>query len=210
LIAYTIYFGSGQPGLSQFGLDGSGEILSVGDTGLDYTGCFFYDPHAEVAVFDDIFNVSSLTDDDQALHRKVAGYWSLMDGIDKVGGHGTHVSGSTSGNFIPELSERCGVAGLDRYNGMATGARILFADLQCNTEGGCSCGDHDWCPCRNKKEGKCPNDGFIYPPVHLGDGYLKPLYDLGARVNTNSWGSKCSSGGLCSFSDDSRVSGCVV
>jgi len=28
----------------------------------------------------------------------------------------------------------------------------------------------------------CPADGFLYPPPDLGHGYLKHLYDLGARV----------------------------
>ena len=30
------------------GLDGTGEVVGVGDTGLDTNSCFFYDPNVDV------------------------------------------------------------------------------------------------------------------------------------------------------------------
>ncbi len=90
-----------------------------------------------------------------------------MDAADAVGGHGTHVSGSVAGNAG-------GIGcppGLGRFDGMAPAARLLFADLQCNTPLGCGCGDRGFCPCAGERGGKCPSDGHLYPPDDLGHGY---------------------------------------
>jgi hypothetical protein len=89
---------------------------------------------------------------------------------------------------------------------MATQAKLLFVDLQCNTEGGCGCGGEDnaWCPCSEYEGGLCPANGFLYPPEDLAEHYLAPLYNLGARINTNSWGSDCATGDWCS-GDDSHT-----
>jgi hypothetical protein len=185
----------GVPGLSGVGLDGTGEIVSVGDTGLDFTSCFFFDKaHNVSAVANPFVNLSPA----HSHHRKLAGYWSLMDSQDKDGGHGTHVSGSVAGDASPAWSSRvCSEAMLSRYNGMAPKAKLFFVDLQCNTPEGCSCGTEAWCPCAHKRGGVCPADGFLYPPDDLRAHYLAPVYDAGARINTNSWGSDCSTGSWC-------------
>lgn len=78
----------GQPGLPdvQFlwskGLDGDGEVIGVGDTGIDYNHCAFYDANGTVP-----FNKV-----DMKSHRKIASYWTHADNKDVVNGHGTHVS----------------------------------------------------------------------------------------------------------------------
>lgn len=86
----------GIPGLEFVGLMGSGEIVSVGDTGLDYTTCFFNDADGNtVRAFEDPNEVGIVVGDVDAssavdpydafsaqAHRKVLGYWTLMDQSD--------------------------------------------------------------------------------------------------------------------------------
>jgi len=86
------------------GLDGSSQIIGVGDTGLDTKSCYFYDENN--AVGDG--------------HYKVVGYRGFAD-YEDTSGHGTHVCGSIAG--------RTQTAGYSDYNGMAPGAKLAFTDL---------------------------------------------------------------------------------
>jgi len=87
------------------GLDGAGEIVGVGDTGLDVKSCFFWDPNHNVGYE----------------HDKVIGYRGFAD-YEDTSGHGTHVCGSIAG--------RAGNgSGYEGYNGMAPGAKLAFTDL---------------------------------------------------------------------------------
>ena len=194
--------GVSRPGLSQFGLNGNGEIISIGDTGLDFEAPFFKDADERVEPFRNPFDTTQQNYLNEH-HRKVLGYWSLMDDRDYLAGHGTHVTGTALGDAHPAcrdfLTESCSIG---RFNGMAPAARVIFVDLQCNTPGGCACGgdnstDQTWCPCTDFSNSKCPHDQYLYPPEDLAFGYLAPLYALGARINSNSWGSSCSAGGWC-------------
>ena len=194
--------GASDPGLSSFGLNGNGEVVSVGDTGLDHTVAFFQDVSGEnVTMLKDPFFFNETNETSAVLnksHRKIIGYWPLMDARDYAGGHGTHVAGTVAG----AAGHACAIAGerqcsLARFDGMAPEAKLLFADLQCNTPDGCDCGWHEWCPCVDYPDGRCPSDQYLYPPDDLASGYLRPLYNLGARINSNSWGRGCPSGGWC-------------
>ena len=87
------------------GLDGEGEIVGVGDTGLDTKSCFFWDPDHDVG-----YN-----------HAKVIGYRGFAD-YEDTSGHGTHVCGSIAGRASND-------SGFESFNGMAPGSRLAFTDL---------------------------------------------------------------------------------
>jgi subtilase family serine protease len=89
------------------GLHGEGEIVGVGDSGLDHDMCFFRDPNGAPI---------------GPTHRKVVGYASLTDDYDGDMGHGTHVCGTVAGDQSP-------ITGASTANGMAPAARIFLTDL---------------------------------------------------------------------------------
>ena len=61
----NVHVVSGKPGMSAFGLSGVGELVAVGDTGLDSSACFFFDPDRNVTSFADPINATLSN------HRKV-------------------------------------------------------------------------------------------------------------------------------------------
>ena len=70
----------GVPSVWRRGLRGEGEIVVVGDTGLDHDHCMFHDPERPIP-----FNKID------PLHRKVVLYkeaWDNSDGGDHRDGHG--------------------------------------------------------------------------------------------------------------------------
>lgn len=89
------------------GLHGEGEIVGVGDTGIDYDMCFFRDPSGAPI---------------GPTHRKVVGYASYTDDYDGDMGHGSHVSGTVAGDQFP-------ITGSTAANGMAPAARLFMTDL---------------------------------------------------------------------------------
>ena len=66
--------------LWQHGLNGSGQIIGIGDTGVDYDNCFFRDPAYAAPTSN---------------HRKIVAYRTIGTARmgDSVNGHGTHTSG---------------------------------------------------------------------------------------------------------------------
>ncbi|MCM0082947.1 S8 family serine peptidase [Geomonas sp. Red32] len=90
-------------------LHGEGQIIGVGDSGLDYDMPWFRDPAGAPI---------------GPTHRKLAGYSSTYgDDYDAdTPGHGTHVCGTLSGDRTP-------VDGSATANGMAPKARIFLQDL---------------------------------------------------------------------------------
>ena len=64
-------------------INGEGQIVGVGDTGLDYYHCFFYDDKNDVP-----FQRNKRQSIPTPKHRKIAGYWTYMDGKDSPKGHG--------------------------------------------------------------------------------------------------------------------------
>jgi subtilisin family serine protease len=94
---------------------GAGEIIQLGDTGLDSDSCFFKDQQRQVPV-----NSVDL------LHRKIVTY-TLFDNADHgddVDGHGTHVGGSLVGSVENADSP------LREWGGMAPQAKVAFYDFK--------------------------------------------------------------------------------
>jgi subtilase family serine protease len=94
-------------GIWDKGLHGEGQIVGLGDSGLDYDMCYFRDPAGTPI---------------GPMHRKVAGYTPFVDDYDGNMGHGTHVSGIVAGDQAP-------ITGLGTANGMAPKARLYMQDL---------------------------------------------------------------------------------
>ncbi|KAN0042097.1 hypothetical protein ACTFIV_004656 [Dictyostelium citrinum] len=140
-------------------LRGKGQILSIADTGLDSSHCFFSDSKFPIP-----FNQVNQN------HRKVVTYITYHDNEDYVNGHGTHVCGSAAGT--PEDSSW----GISSFSGLATDAKIAFYDLSSGT-------------------------AEPTPPEDYSQMY-KPLYDAGARVHGDSWGSVSLQGYYGGYSDD--------
>ena len=78
------------------GITGKGQIVQVGDTGLDQYSCFFHDDDGVVATTAKSDIPDSMTTD--LTKRKVVQYAAWVDEGDYRHGHGTHVSGSVAGN----------------------------------------------------------------------------------------------------------------
>ncbi|MDH3329960.1 MAG: S8 family serine peptidase, partial [Desulfobulbaceae bacterium] len=89
------------------GIRGEGQIIGIGDTGLDYDMPWFHDPE----------NIPIGPE-----HRKVIGYTAYMDDYDGDFGHGTHVAGTIAGDRTP-------IDGLPDANGMAPKSRLFIQDI---------------------------------------------------------------------------------
>ena len=108
------------------GLDGQGQLVGVGDSGIDMDSCYFFDPEVPFATVGAsptgrrMFNSKS--------HRKVAAYNPIADPemLDRVG-HGTHVVGSIIGEKVGSRT--------DAATGVAPGARVAFMDLSRQADG---------------------------------------------------------------------------
>ncbi|KYR01793.1 ABC transporter B family protein [Tieghemostelium lacteum] len=92
------------------GIQGQGEIIGCGDTGIDMNHCFFYDPNQATP------NNS---------HRKIISYYSDNAGLisDILDGHGTHIVGSLVGNPLQASST------IYPYRGHAPMAKLTFVDM---------------------------------------------------------------------------------
>ncbi|GMH52978.1 hypothetical protein TL16_g01349 [Triparma laevis f. inornata] len=94
------------------GILGTGVVAGVGDSGLDYQSCYFYDESVEVTFSEQLY--------ENAAHRKVVQYVAFADAVEgENGGHGTHVSGTIAGNSL----------GGELDGGMAPNAKIAFYDI---------------------------------------------------------------------------------
>ena len=97
-------------------LDGTGQVITIADTGLDQTHCFF----ASSANDDGIQHVSFGTTSYDNSYRKVVQYVAYIDSTDG-NGHGTHVVGSAIGsNYNTNANE---------LDGMAIGGKVAFFDI---------------------------------------------------------------------------------
>lgn len=70
------------------GLYGNGQVVAVGDTGLDINNCYFQDTNAGDAPYEYPTNI----------HRKIVQYITFGDRTDEQYGHGTHVVGTICGS----------------------------------------------------------------------------------------------------------------
>lgn len=102
--------------LHNIGLDGSGQVINIVDTGIDAFHPMFYDP---------VNTLSSISGKTNTKHRKILRIETYADNLDYYSGHGTHVSGIAAGNAYC-TQDKCGIS---QYNGIAPGAKIYFSDI---------------------------------------------------------------------------------
>lgn len=94
----------------QHGIMGSGQIVGVADTGIDYDNCFFHDDTMPIPTRCLAMAGAETINCVNHAHRKIISYrrFRSSDFRDYYGGHGTHVvasiAGCTAGVDTPELA----------------------------------------------------------------------------------------------------------
>jgi len=78
------------------GITGTGQVVGIADTGIDYDNCFFRDPAMPTPAQCSGAGSASCIDN---AHRKIVTYrkFAESDYSDYYAGHGTHVAGSVAG-----------------------------------------------------------------------------------------------------------------
>ena len=102
------------------GITGRGQVIAIGDTGLNYESCFFRDETSKVAFYPQV-NPS---------HRKIVSYVQcIYHGRPRVRdlSHGTHVCCSALGQAEGREASA--------FNGVAYGAKLYFHALSCSADG---------------------------------------------------------------------------
>ena len=79
------------PPLWSAGLTGAGQVLGLGDSGVDMDHCAFNDPAVSFRGFET--GQSRVPQFVSETHRKLAFYYMFADGTDSMAGHGSHVAG---------------------------------------------------------------------------------------------------------------------
>ncbi|KPA80543.1 subtilisin-like serine peptidase [Leptomonas pyrrhocoris] len=142
------------------GLNGTGEIIAIGDSGLDTESCYFHDPAEAIAYYPQV----------NLRHRKVISYQAyvsadgVVDSTDRPKGHGTHVAGIAAGYVLPTTS-RESTSTTALYNGVAPGAKLFVRDMNDGTS------------------------THLSLPSNLQE-IFESAYNVGARISSNSWGFK--------------------
>lgn len=106
------------PALWKAGITGKGQVVGVGDSGLDVDSCYFSD--AGEPINQAQFQRGSVRDFPN--HRKLAQYFAQSDGEDRPGGHGTHVAGTVAGYHVGADEESF-------FNGIAYEAKVAMYDI---------------------------------------------------------------------------------
>lgn len=144
--------------LWEAGIRGQGQILGMGDTGLDYDHCLFVDPALQPPLSSSPSTTTGTTTAPlrqlpfafaerdgtrffaSATHRKLAYYRALSGDAVDGSGHGTHCAGTAVGSSasLGNLAE--GSAGgafpaSRRFEGMAPAARLAFTDIGAGSGG---------------------------------------------------------------------------
>ncbi|CEP03591.1 hypothetical protein PBRA_009476 [Plasmodiophora brassicae] len=145
-------------------LDGSGQVIGLGDTGIDPNHCFFYDHQVPVPYRRHVSSGVPAGSFDTR-HRKIVQYVSYADNRDDNDGHGTHVSGTLAGRPW-DMDTGAPPRDIDRFVGIARNAKLAFFDIF----------DRDL------------SDELLIPKV-LDKSYFGWAYAAGARIHSNSWGS---------------------
>ena len=93
------------------GIHGEGEVVGIGDSGIDTGHCFFEQVQGDTMAAQNY----------GPEHRKIVAYRAYADGTPGTGqrDHGTHVAGSVLGNpSIPEGKQRGETPGTDEVGAM--------------------------------------------------------------------------------------------
>eukprot|EP01080_Neovahlkampfia_damariscottae_P002238 gene2238-2412_t len=101
------------------GITGKGQVVTILDTGADYTSCFFHEINKQPPPEDSC----------DSSRTKVIGFYRHMISElnrktilgDHIGGHGSHVSGSVGGKILGAASEH-----LKSYQGAAPDAQLVI------------------------------------------------------------------------------------
>ena len=145
--------------LWEAGIRGQGQVLGMGDTGLDYDHCLFVDPSlqpplsspsttttttATTAPLRQLPFAFSERDGTRyfasSTHRKLAYYRALSGDAVDGSGHGTHCAGSAVGSSaslgnLAEGSAGGVVPASRRFEGMAPAAKLAFTDIGAGSGG---------------------------------------------------------------------------
>ena len=159
---------------SALGLDGSGQIVGVSDTGIDENSCFFIDKVYGKAMKSSIENPKV-----DHKNRKIVEYITYSgNDNDIVSGHGSHVCGSIAGFCEENDHDRSITDDIRKYHGIAPHAKLAFFDIMGDDESG---------------------DLFI--PYFFQD-LFEPAYFAGAKIHSNSWGGGFAYDSFCLDVDD--------
>lgn len=144
-------------------IKGQGQVVGVGDSGLDYDSCFFHDAANKITQAQ-IPQGQTGQPKNFPGHRKILQYVGYADNMEgEVGGHGSHVAGSVAGKVIGNLGEQS--KGAEGYQGAAPEAKVAFFDI-----------------------GR-PGERGLRVPQSLATTYFPPSRQVNAFIHTNSWGS---------------------
>ena len=104
--------------ITELGYDGTGEVLTIMDSGIDYKHPMFYDNTCPEPTF------NAVTDK----HYKIKAIWSDINNFkDYKDGHGTHVAGSAVG-YIKNSEPYDSKPGYI-FSGSAPGSKVNFIDV---------------------------------------------------------------------------------
>ena len=156
---------------------GQGQIVGVGDTGLDYDACHFVDAQNKITP-NDIPAGPTAPAKNFPNHRKIIQYRGYADNKEgETTGHGTHVAGSVAGKTLINIPGNP-TAGQSGYDGSAPEAKVAFFDI-----------------------GR-PGQPGLSVPQSLQTNFYPPARSVGAFIHSNSWGSNTNSyGGTARDSD---------
>eukprot|EP00200_Dunaliella_tertiolecta_P008308 CAMPEP_0202373720 /NCGR_PEP_ID=MMETSP1127-20130417/4685_1 /ASSEMBLY_ACC=CAM_ASM_000462 /TAXON_ID=3047 /ORGANISM="Dunaliella tertiolecta, Strain CCMP1320" /LENGTH=1152 /DNA_ID=CAMNT_0048970689 /DNA_START=1026 /DNA_END=4484 /DNA_ORIENTATION=- len=158
------------------GLDGTGQVVGVADTGLDLDSCFFWD--GDFQDYQDRQVAATRTESGNeyryfdgnggAEHRKVQSYYvTVGNSIDDTG-HGTHCAGTVAG-ASSKVGDPEGQPNL--ATGVAPGARLSIFDLQSSA-------------LANSESG----EAAVRPPADIAS-IFDVMHQRDVRIVSNSWGS---------------------
>jgi subtilisin family serine protease len=155
-----------------YNLTGSGQIIGIGDTGLDYKNCMFAEAEGTnpqtppFKTYQTNAPATAMIQPSDLQRRKIVQYVGSMTKNSRADtdGHGTHVVGSALGYPANRSSKKW-----REQAGIARDAKIAFFDI--GTDGN-------------------PN---LDVPYNIQRDYLNWAYAAGARIHSNSWGSDSNS-----------------
>lgn len=171
------------------GIFGCGQIVGVADSGLHATHCSFSDPAYPVVPNTVCATGSTCAPATPDFNHRKVGMHYKWDGStsgnpadNATSGHGTHVSGSITGNNLAnpvDCENFTTPGGLTDLDGTAPGAKLISQEMGASLQYLNTLG------------------GTIY---HAG----RVAFENGARIHNNSWGSSCrNSSNVC-------IAGCQV